>query len=134
MKFQTITPRSVTILMTMLGGYGLFTVCLILASYLRYGVEMAMLVATGATSIAVPVGGLLVLFAASWQHAESLRRAGGASSDHDAGQACDRAPLIDRSIVLVGNGYEHVSIRATSEKLEVETGERACPLGRPADA
>ena len=122
MKLQRLTYRSALILAVMLLGYGLVTVCLILASFLTRGSELAMLVAAGATSIAVPVGGLLALLVAWWQRTEVVPTEVEAPTDQKEAAISGRTPLVDRSIILVGNGYEHLSLEATLDALRIDTG------------
>lgn len=126
MKFQRITPRSMMILAGMLFGYGLVTVCLILMGYLTSGSDLAMLIAAGATSIAVPITGLLALLASSWQQAETQHKTDGDGPDDAKNEyvatTTAKAPLIDRSIVLIGNGYEHLSMEASPDALRIGTG------------
>lgn len=125
MKLQRLTYRSALILAVMLLGYGLVTVCIILVSFLTKGSELAMLVATGATSIAVPVGGLLALLVAWWQRAEVPPTEGDTSAGQGKPASCGKTALVDRSIILIGNGYENLSLEATLDTLRIETGASA---------
>lgn len=118
MKLSQMTSPSVAIL----GAYGLLVVCLVLLGYLTSGSDLAILIATGANSISVPVGGLLVILAASWQQLETEHGGKVERDDRPTRTDGDRAPLIDRSIVLVGNGYEQLSLDVSSDDLRIRTG------------
>lgn len=117
-----VRPRGMAPLAWMLGGYGLFTICLVLAAYVAGGGDAAMLVATGAASVAVPIGGLIALAVASWQTPPG-------SGDDGAGPS-DAAPIVPAvpphgSVFVVGNGSEAVSVRVGTGGVTISTGAAA---------
>ncbi len=117
-----VRPRGMAALAWMLGGYGLFTICLVLAAYVAGGGDAAMLVATGATSVAVPIGGLIALAVASWQ---TPPRSGA-----DGAGPSDPAPIVPAvpphgSVFVVGNGSEAVSVRVGPGGVTIATGATA---------
>ncbi len=111
-----VRPRGMAALGWMLGGYGLFTVCLVLAAYVAAGADAAMLVATGAASVAVPVGGLIALAIASWQPAPQDGE--GRRSSPDAVQVVPP----HGAVFVVGNGSGAVSVRVGVDGVSIATG------------
>lgn len=137
MKLSRITPRGVVVLIAMLGIYGFVTVSLILAAYYRYGREAAMLVASGATSISVPVAGLLALFIALWNRTDAdLESTESEVEDDVSKEASTRREsiAIDRSIVVIGGGHADMLMEIGTDGMRVGIGGGPFPFGLAVDA
>lgn len=117
---RLLNGRTMYVLAAMLGGYGILTVCLMLAAYLTSGAALATLVAIGGASISVPVTGLLALLGTWLQQSGPTTGDGG--SDRTSSEQHAIRPAIDRSIVLIGNGYEHLRMKGGIEDFSIDTG------------
>lgn len=105
----------------LLSGYVIVTICLVVTGYVAHGRDLAMLVAMATVSLAVPFGGLLVLLA-EWL---GQRQSHASGTDHDVAvdpEVIGAAPLIDRSIVMIGDGRGCFTREGGSRSLRIHTG------------
>lgn len=115
------TTESMLPIIGLLGGYVIVTICLVVTGYVVQGRDLAMLVAMATVSVAVPFGGLLALLAV-WL---GQRRSDASGTDHDvavAPKGTSAAPLIDRSIIMIGDGCGSFSLEGGSRSLRIQTG------------
>lgn len=118
------TTGSMLPIIGLLAGYVIVTTCLVVTGYFVHGRDLAMLVAIATVSVAVPFGGLLALLAV-WL---DQRRSHASGTDHDvavASEGTGAAPLIDRSIIMIGDGRGCFSLEDGSWSLRIHTASGA---------
>lgn len=112
----------------LLAGYVIVTICLVVTGYVVHGRDLAVLLGMATVSVAVPFGGLLALLAV-WL---GQRRSDASGTDHEVAVASEGTgvvPLIDRSIIMIGDGCGSFSLEDGSRSSRIHTGsapDRSC--------
>lgn len=126
--------RPVLLLVLGLGAWGLLTVGLMAGAWSVGAAGLVPLVAAASGSVAAPVGALVTLLVAERARGRRPADADPADASREAGEARNPrrdGPLVDRSVVLIGNGCADVRVEIEGGSARVVCGGGAVDAAAP---